>query len=263
MSVVDLLTCRYSAWRDSHDARGSDEPKSQGAGRGGCGHHSGVCRMLGFGADGPRPEVPQTVGAARNASHGPFFPECGGVSDQEVISQTRVPGLVNTAKTSVGCQWLSGGSILGPHFSFTWFRGSPIGRERKTEELSRTSVEDINIEGHDGFIATGDDPTLGTEPVRDRHRVRRRLHRMVDQLHRAAVPGSLRRRQGTHPPVDCELQMRRAYRPPARWRCLVAALAALSLLTGLHAEPLRAPRPRRAPAMCRATTTPNGSTRIC
>ena len=73
-----------------------------------------------------------------------------------------MPGLVNTAQNSVGCQWLTGGSILGPHISFTWFRGSPIGRERKTEELTRTSVEDVNIEGHDGFIAVGDDPTLGT-----------------------------------------------------------------------------------------------------
>jgi hypothetical protein len=107
-------------------------------------------------------EVPQTSAPSENASHGPFFPECGGISDEEMISQTRVPGLVNTAKTSVGCQWLSGGSILGPHFSFTWFRGSPIGRERKTEELTRASVEDINIEGHDGFLAIGDDPTLGT-----------------------------------------------------------------------------------------------------
>ncbi|MCV7301407.1 DUF3558 domain-containing protein [Mycobacterium barrassiae] len=108
------------------------------------------------------PEVPQTSTPTASATHGPFFPECGGISDQEVISQTRVPGLVNTAKTSVGCQWLSGGSILGPHFSFTWFRGSPIGRERKTEELTRASVEDINIEGHDGFIAVGEDPILGT-----------------------------------------------------------------------------------------------------
>lgn len=109
------------------------------------------------------PQVPEDNPIpAQDISHGPFFPECGGVSDQEVTKLTRVPGLVNTAKTSVGCQWLSGGSILGPHFSFSWFRGSPIGRERKTEELSRTSVEDIDIEGHDGFIAIGDDPILGT-----------------------------------------------------------------------------------------------------
>ena len=50
---------------------------------------------------------------------------------------------------------------MGPHFSFTWYRGSPIGRERKTEELQRTSVEDINIDGHSGFIAVQTDPTAG------------------------------------------------------------------------------------------------------
>lgn len=93
--------------------------------------------------------------------HGPFFPQCGGISDQTVAELTRMTGLVNTAKNSVGCQWLAGGGILGPHFSFSWYRGSPIGRERKTEELSRSSVEDINIDGHSGFIALGDDPSLG------------------------------------------------------------------------------------------------------
>jgi hypothetical protein len=106
------------------------------------------------------PSVPPTPSPA-NATHGPFFPECGGVSDQTVNQLTRVSGLVNTARNSVGCQWLVGGGILGPHFSFTWYRGSPIGRERKTEELSRASVDDINIDGHNGFIAIGSDPTLG------------------------------------------------------------------------------------------------------
>ena len=96
-----------------------------------------------------------------DGKHGPTFPECGGITDQTVAEQTRVTGLVKTAVNTVGCQWLAGGGILGPHFSFTWFRGSPIGRERKTEELSRTSVEDINIEGHPGFIAVGTDPMLG------------------------------------------------------------------------------------------------------
>ncbi|WP_372448198.1 DUF3558 domain-containing protein [[Mycobacterium] fortunisiensis] len=106
------------------------------------------------------PEVPQTESpnVAGAGKHGPHFPHCGGVSDQTVSELTGVPGLVNTATNSSGCQWLQGGSILGPHFSFTWFRGSPIGRERKTEELSRTSVEDINIEGHGGFIAIGENP---------------------------------------------------------------------------------------------------------
>jgi hypothetical protein len=105
------------------------------------------------------PQVPQSASPTADAAkHGPFFPQCGGISDQTVSELTQVPGLVNTATNSSGCQWLQGGSILGPHFSFTWFRGSPIGRERKTEELSRASVEDINIEGHGGFIAVGEDP---------------------------------------------------------------------------------------------------------
>ena len=104
------------------------------------------------------PAVPSTEAPQQNISHGPFFPECGGISDETISQLTEQPGLVNTAKTSVGCQWLSGGSILGPHFSFSWFRGSPIGRERKTMELSRTSVEDLNIEGHDGFIGINEDP---------------------------------------------------------------------------------------------------------
>ncbi|WP_372511042.1 DUF3558 domain-containing protein [Mycolicibacterium madagascariense] len=102
-----------------------------------------------------------TPAAPAAAKHGPMFPECGGISDQTMAQLTQVTGLVNTAKTSVGCQWLLGGGILGPHFSFNWYRGSPIGRERKTEELSRTSVEDVNIEGHGGFIALNEDPQLG------------------------------------------------------------------------------------------------------
>ena len=119
-----------------------------------------ACSSDSSGPDQPQsshPSAPQTA----NAKHGPMFPECGGITDQTVTEQTRVTGLVKTATNSVGCQWLAGGGILGPHFSFTWYRGSPIGRERKTEELSRTSVDDINIEGHGGFIAVGTDPTLG------------------------------------------------------------------------------------------------------
>ena len=111
----------------------------------------------------PGDSSPDASGPSASApvKHGPMFPECGGVTDQTIAQQTRVTGLVNTARNSVGCQWLAGGGILGPHFSFTWYRGSPIGRERKTEELSRANVSDINIGGHGGFIAQGNDPTLG------------------------------------------------------------------------------------------------------
>ncbi len=96
-----------------------------------------------------------------HAGHGPMFPQCGGVSDETVGNLTQVAGLVNTAQNSAGCQWLARGGIMGPHFSFSWYRGSPIGRERKTEEVSRTSVEDITIDGHSGFIAIGTALSLG------------------------------------------------------------------------------------------------------
>lgn len=124
-----------------------------------------VVPLLGACSDTPS-EQPQSSQqpdspVSGEGKHGPDFPECGGISDQTMAEQTRVIGLVKTAVNTVGCQWLAGGGILGPHFSFTWFRGSPIGRERKTEELSRTSVEDITIEGHSGFIAVGTDPMLG------------------------------------------------------------------------------------------------------
>lgn len=109
---------------------------------------------------GSSPDASGTTASAP-VKHGPMFPECGGVTDQTIAQQTRVTGLVNTARNSVGCQWLAGGGILGPHFSFTWYRGSPIGRERKTEELSRANVNDITIGGHNGFIAQGADPMLG------------------------------------------------------------------------------------------------------
>src|ERR1700682_3151410 len=107
------------------------------------------------------PGAPQSPAPTQNSTHGPMVPECAGISDQTLAQQTRVTGLVNTARNSVGCQWLRGGGLLGPHFSFTWYRGPAIGRERKTEELSRASVEDINIEGHSGFVALGTDPTIG------------------------------------------------------------------------------------------------------
>ncbi len=117
--------------------------------------------MLAACSGSPSNQPPGASGsAAPNSGHGPFFPQCGGISDQTVSQVTQTNGLMNTSQNSVGCQWLGGG-ILGAHFSFTWYRGSPIGRERKTEELSRNSVDDINIEGHNGFIAMGTDPVLG------------------------------------------------------------------------------------------------------
>lgn len=161
MSVVVIKGGRYSACCDTQQARMTATRKlAVAAGAVAIVATIGACSDSGSGPS-PTPGSQGPAPQSANAKHGPMFPECGGISDQTMAEQTRVTGLVTTAKNSIGCQWLAGGGILGPHFSFTWYRGSPIGRERKTEELSRTSVEDINIEGHSGFIAIGTDPTLG------------------------------------------------------------------------------------------------------
>ena len=112
-------------------------------------------------SDQPNGNEPNATAPAQTKSkgvEGPMFSECGGVSDQAMMQLTKVVGLVGTAKNSVGCVWLRGGSIVGPHFSFNWYRGSPIGRERATEERTRPSVEDIEIAGYKGFIATNGYP---------------------------------------------------------------------------------------------------------
>ncbi len=114
------------------------------------------------GPGGQPAQSPSLSGSPKpNAAHGPLFPECGGVSDQTIAQLTHIHSLRNTARNSVGCQWLIGGRFRGPLISFAWFRGSPIGRERKTEELSRTSVDDITINGRTGFVAIADDAQLG------------------------------------------------------------------------------------------------------
>ena len=167
-------------------------------------------------------------------------------------------GLVNTAKNSVGCQWLAGGGILGPHFSFTWFRGSPIGRERKTEELSRTSVEDINIEGHDGFIAVGDGSRRwATTCARSASSSTTTSSSGRSASPQKPFPDAVRRGQGTDPPVDCEREMSAPVRQLGR-RVPSSALPALAVITGCCTRrstgtAAKAGRRRRA----RATTTPS------
>lgn len=114
------------------------------------------------GSTGPGTQASSSPSTTKTrTAHGPSFPECGGVNDQTVAQLTRTSGLVVTARNSVGCQWLVNGSITGPWFSFSWFRGSPIGRERKNEDLTRSTVNDITIDGHSGYVAVATD-RLGT-----------------------------------------------------------------------------------------------------
>jgi hypothetical protein len=46
MSVVEVLGCRYSAWRDPQEVRDRQATVREGAGRGGGGHDAAVCGVL-------------------------------------------------------------------------------------------------------------------------------------------------------------------------------------------------------------------------
>jgi len=94
------------------------------------------------------------AGQSAAAGSGPFFGKCGGVSTDDVSRITGVTGLITASDNSAGCEWVTSADVLGPQFSFNWYRGSPIGRERATEQLSRDTVSDLTIDGHSGFIAS-------------------------------------------------------------------------------------------------------------
>lgn len=110
----------------------------------------------------PDPSVSSATspGPATDTRHGPFFPLCGGVSDAAVAELTGARGLINTGQNATGCQWLVGG-VSWPRVTFAWYRGSPIGRERKVEEMSRTRTQDVTIDGRDGFLGVATHPKLG------------------------------------------------------------------------------------------------------
>lgn len=83
---------------------------------------------------------------------GPFFGECGSITDAEVQSAFGAGPFGQVTRNSVGCQWETVG-FSGPGVSFSWYRGSPIGRERAGSELIGRPAKDIEIDGNPGFEA--------------------------------------------------------------------------------------------------------------
>ncbi|GAA1479757.1 hypothetical protein GCM10009624_01970 [Gordonia sinesedis] len=106
------------------------------------------------GSDDNDPARPNTPEAPGKAGAGPFFGACGGVSTEDVVRLTGFGAMTNTVNNPSACEWGTTGNRTGPVASFNWYRGSPIGRERATEQLSRESTKDIDINGHKGFIAS-------------------------------------------------------------------------------------------------------------
>ncbi|MDJ0358813.1 DUF3558 domain-containing protein [Rhodococcus sp. H29-C3] len=83
---------------------------------------------------------------------GPFFGQCGSVADEEVRGAFVVTAFTMITRNSVGCEWEVAG-FSGPSVSFSWYRGSPIDRERSGSELIGRPAEDIEIDGNPGFSA--------------------------------------------------------------------------------------------------------------
>ena len=116
--------------------------------------------LLGLTGCGSDSDTATDDAQATSASQGPgpFFGVCGGLSDEEVRTAFAVPSFAVVTRNSVGCEWEVSGPT-GPSVSFSWYRGSPIGRERMGSELIGRPAADIEIAGQPGFEARSENAT--------------------------------------------------------------------------------------------------------
>ncbi|WP_148223452.1 DUF3558 domain-containing protein [Segniliparus rotundus] len=89
--------------------------------------------------------------------NGPMFAECAGLTPQEVAQKLGAASARVQFRNSVTCQWTVAGSMQA---SFTWYRGSPIGREESWEGKTRDDVQRITIRGYPGFLIHQQDQNL-------------------------------------------------------------------------------------------------------
>ncbi|MEN0133792.1 MAG: DUF3558 domain-containing protein [Rhodococcus sp. (in: high G+C Gram-positive bacteria)] len=112
--------------------------------------------LAGCGGDGDDSgSAPAAQSLPQVTDPGPFFGQCGSVTDDEVAKAFGMPPFTGVTRNSVGCEWETAG-IGGPSVTFSWYRGSPIGRERAGSELIGRPATDIDIQGHPGFIASSE-----------------------------------------------------------------------------------------------------------
>ncbi|MFT3716916.1 MAG: DUF3558 family protein [Gordonia sp. (in: high G+C Gram-positive bacteria)] len=87
------------------------------------------------------------------AGTGPEFERCGGLTLDDVSKATGFPGLKQYVDNPSACEWRAGDYRQGAVVSWNWYRGSPIGRERGNEQLTRDSTTDFEMDGEHGFLA--------------------------------------------------------------------------------------------------------------
>ncbi|MFD6858885.1 DUF3558 domain-containing protein [Rhodococcus sp. NPDC060090] len=105
----------------------------------------------GSSADDQGGSGPETTGL-QVTEPGPFFGECGSISDDEVQAAFALGEFSAVTRNSVGCEWET--YVGGPSVSFSWYRGSPIGRERAGSDLIGRPAVDVEIGGHPGFMGS-------------------------------------------------------------------------------------------------------------
>ncbi|AVM01611.1 RNA-binding protein [Gordonia iterans] len=107
----------------------------------------GACGSDSEGADPTTVKTPQ-------AGTGPDFERCGGLTAEDVMRATTFQGLQLYVDNTSSCEWRNSAGRNNQVASFNWYRGSPIGRERGLEQLTREErTVDIEIEGRPGFLA--------------------------------------------------------------------------------------------------------------
>ncbi|SNS85348.1 Protein of unknown function [Rhodococcoides kyotonense] len=84
-----------------------------------------------------------------------FVGECGSMTDAQLSDITAVPGLTAISKNGIRCRWEAADS--GAYAMFTWYRGSPIARERTVAQSIGREIGVIDADGHPGFTAKGND----------------------------------------------------------------------------------------------------------
>lgn len=96
-----------------------------------------------------------TSAAAGDIRVVPLHSECGDLTTHDVAAVVHRPDLTLIGRTPVGCTWSPTGVWSNmPAVTLTWYRGSPLGRERKSEERFRQEVIDYAVDGKSGFMSS-------------------------------------------------------------------------------------------------------------
>lgn len=82
-----------------------------------------------------------------------FVGECGSMTDEQLASITGIRGLTASSENGVRCRWDA--LDTGAYAMFTWYRGSPIDRERTVAGQMGREIGVIDADGHPGFTAKG------------------------------------------------------------------------------------------------------------